>query len=76
MNINLELDRISKTLHRRTGYSLRHVILTMRDEGEYKPDFWTSTNLPYHIKQANSDWLNFNSDHWTYFTLFLNEACK
>lgn len=59
-DLNKKLDKISRLMHKRTGYSLIHIVL----EAKY--------NMPeyYH------DFFIFNSDEWQFFIELIGEACK
>ena len=62
-NLNKKLEKISKTMHKKTGYSLKHSILEVYEDKEmcilYTHEFFI-----------------FNSDEWQIFIELLEEACK
>lgn len=72
--INKEIEKLSCKMHRRTGYSIRHAVLEMRDNAEVNPFFFRTGSLE--SRQGAADFATFNSETWSWFLEFINEACK
>lgn len=66
MEINNELDKLSKKMHSKTGYSIISSVTEMKDDEDFD-----STLSDYF-----DNLYRFSSQQWIWFIDFLNEACK
>ncbi len=74
MNVNEQIDLISVKIHRRTGYSIRTMVLVARDNAEYNKDRFNSPDPE--VRQGAADFFTYSDDSWAIFLDLINEACK